>query len=77
MFIVVVCFNSFEFLEKSTIETINFLDTFTLTMAMTALGMETSFDKFKNVGMKPFYLSLILFIWLMVVGYFLAKFFFK
>ncbi|MDD3054968.1 MAG: YeiH family protein [Aliarcobacter sp.] len=77
VFIVVVCFNSFEFLEKSTIETINFLDTFTLTMAMTALGMETSFDKFKNVGMKPFYLSLILFIWLMVVGYFLAKFFFK
>ena len=76
VFIIVVVFTSFEFLEKSTIETINFLDTFALTMAMTALGMETSFDKFKNVGMKPFYLSLILFIWLMVVGYLLVKFFF-
>ncbi len=76
MFIVVVGFNSFGFLGKSTITAINFVDTFSLTMAMTALGMETSFDKFKNVGMKPFYLSLILFVWLMVVGYFLVKLFF-
>jgi uncharacterized membrane protein YadS len=45
-------------------------------MAMSALGIETSFDKFKNVGMKPFYLSLILFIWLMLLGFFLVKFFF-
>ncbi|MDD2887273.1 MAG: YeiH family protein [Aliarcobacter sp.] len=76
MFILVVGFNSFGFLGKNTITAINFVDTFSLTMAMTALGMETSFDKFKNVGMKPFYLSLILFIWLMVVGYFLVKYFF-
>ncbi|RBQ32058.1 YeiH family putative sulfate export transporter [Arcobacter sp. FW59] len=75
-FIVVVGFNSFEFLNKSTIETINFIDTFALTMAMSALGMETSFDKFRNTGMKPFYLCLILFIWLSVVGYFLVKYFF-
>lgn len=74
IFIVVVAFNSFGFLAQSTITDINFLDTFALTMAMSALGMETSFDKFKNVGMKPFYLSFILFIWLIVVGYFLAKF---
>ena len=40
-------------------ETINFVDIFALTMAMTALGMEKSFDKFRNVGMKPFYLSLV------------------
>ncbi|MFV7791414.1 putative sulfate exporter family transporter, partial [Aliarcobacter lanthieri] len=59
-FIVVVALNSFEFLNKSTIETINFIDTFALTMAMSALGMETSFDKFRNTGMKPFYISLIL-----------------
>lgn len=76
MFIIVVGFNSFGFLGKSTIIAINFVDTFSLTMAMTALGMETSFDKFKNVGMKPFYLSLILFVWLMVVGYFLVKYIF-
>ncbi|MDD2894387.1 MAG: YeiH family protein [Aliarcobacter sp.] len=76
MFIVVVGFNTFGFLSENMIKSINFVDTFSLTMAMTALGMETSFDKFKNVGMKPFYLSLILFIWLMVVGYFLVKFVF-
>ena len=76
MFIIVVGFNSFGFLGKSTITAINFVDTFSLTMAMTALGMETSFDKFKNVGMKPFYLSLILFVWLMIVGYFLVKYIF-
>ena len=76
IFIVVVGFNSFGFLGQSTITAINFLDTFALTMAMSALGIETSFDKFKNVGMKPFYLSFILFIWLMLIGYFLSKYFF-
>ena len=65
-----------EILEKNTIENINFLDTFALTMAMSALGMETSIDKFKNSGIKPFYLSLILFVWLIVIGYFLVKVFF-
>lgn len=75
-FIMVVGFNSLEILEKNTIEYINFLDTFALTMAMSALGMETSIDKFKNSGIKPFYLSLILFVWLIIVGYFLVKFFF-
>ncbi|MBD3830448.1 MAG: YeiH family putative sulfate export transporter [Arcobacter sp.] len=76
IFIVVVGFNSFGFLSIKTIETINFVDNFALTMAMTALGMETSFNKFKNIGMKPFYLSLILFVWLTIVGYYLVKFFF-
>ena len=75
-FIIVVGFNSLGILEKSTIESINFFDTFALTMAMSALGMETSIDKFKNSGIKPFYLSFILFIWLMIVGYFLVKLFF-
>ncbi|BAK73536.1 YeiH family protein [Arcobacter sp. L] len=75
-FIVVVGFNSLELLEENIIKSINYFDTFALTMAMTALGMETSYDKFKNTGIKPLYLSLILFIWLMVGGYFLVKFFF-
>lgn len=75
-FLIVIGFNSFGFLSTQVIQSINFVDNFALTMAMTALGMGTSFDKFKNVGMKPFYLSLILFVWLIVVGYFLVKFFF-
>jgi uncharacterized membrane protein YadS len=37
-----------------------------LTMAMTALGMETSFKKFKEVVPAPFYVSLAMFAWLMI-----------
>ena len=31
--------------------------------------METSFDKCKNSGMKPFYMSLNLFVWLIKTGF--------
>lgn len=51
---------------------IEYLDTFLLTMAMTALGTDTSFDKFKAAGAKPFLLAFMLFVWLVVGGYFLA-----
>lgn len=51
---------------------IEYIDTFFLTMAMTALGTETSFDKFKQAGAKPFVLAAMLFVWLLVGGYFLA-----
>lgn len=53
---------------------INNFDTFLLTMAMTALGAETSFDKFKQAGAKPFYLAGLLYIWLVFGGYFIAKY---
>jgi uncharacterized membrane protein YadS len=43
-------------------------------MAMTALGADTSFDKFKKAGAKPFYLAAIIYVWLMVGGYLLAKY---
>lgn len=52
---------------------INSFDTFLLTMAMTALGAETSFDKFKQAGAKPFLLAALLFLWLTVGGYFITK----
>ena len=41
---------------------------------MTALGAETSIDKFKKAGFKPFVLALILFVWLIGGGYCLAKY---
>ncbi|XOB63667.1 YeiH family protein [Campylobacterota bacterium DY0563] len=74
LFIGVVGFNSFEFLSLSAIDTINTMDTFLLTMAMSALGMETSIDKFKNVGAKPVYLAFILFLWLIFGGFYLISF---
>ena len=49
------------------------LDTFLLTMAMTALGAETSIDKFKQAGAKPFLLAGGLYVWLVLGGYFLSK----
>lgn len=72
-FLVVAGFNSFDLLPRAAVEVINNIDIFLLAMAMAALGIETSFAKLKAVGMKPFYLAFVLFIWLMVGGYFLTK----
>ena len=52
---------------------IEYIDTFLLTMAMTALGTDTSIDKFKKAGAKPFVLALLLFGWLVGGGYLLAR----
>ena len=77
MFIVVVAFNSFDLLSLQIVESINYLDSLILTVAMTALGTQTSFDKFKNVGLKPIYLSSVLFLWLIFAGYFIVSFLFS
>ncbi len=67
-------FNSFDLLPNQTVSIINEIDTFFLTMAMSALGMETHYNKFKNVGMKPIYLATILFVWLMFAGIAITNF---
>lgn len=53
---------------------IEYVDTFMLTMAMTALGTETSFDKFRQAGAKPFVLAGLLYVWLVAGGYFVTKY---
>lgn len=53
---------------------IEYIDTFMLTMAMTALGTDTSIDKFKKAGAKPFVLALLLYVWLVFGGYYLTKY---
>lgn len=73
-FLAVIAFNSFNLLPAGVIDFINGLDTFLLTMAMTALGAETNIEKFKKAGAKPFVLALILYSWLMIGGYALVKF---
>ena len=52
---------------------INTLDTFLLTMAMTALGAETSIDKFKKAGAKPFILAALIYVWLIGGGYAMTR----
>ena len=71
-FIAVSAFNSFNLLPSSLVATINRVDTFLLTMAMTALGMETNAAKFRQAGIKPFVLAFVLFVWLVFGGYFLT-----
>lgn len=74
LFLVVIGFNSFDLLPAELVDFINTFDTFLLTMAMTALGAETSIEKFKKAGLKPFVLAFILFLWLMTAGYLMAKY---
>ena len=63
-FLAVIGFNSLNLLPPI----------FLLTMAMAALGAETSIDKFKKAGAKPFVLAFCLDVWLIVGGYILAKY---
>ena len=58
---------------SESVKYINSFDTFLLTMAMTALGTDTSIDKFKAAGAKPFVLALMIYAWLLVGGYVLVK----
>ncbi len=73
-FLLVIGFNSFDLLPAALVDTINYIDTFLLTMAMAALGAETSIDKFKKAGAKPFILAACLYVWLLGGGYLLSKY---
>ena len=53
---------------------IEYIDTFMLTMAMTALGTDTSIEKFKQAGARPFVLAGLLYVWLVGGGYLLTKY---
>jgi len=59
-------------LITSAVENINLIDTFLLTMAMTALGMGTRFAKFKGLGLAPLYTAGAMFAWLLIGGYFIT-----
>lgn len=73
-FLAVIAFNSFDLLPAAVVDVINYIDTFLLTMAMAALGAETSVDKFKKAGAKPFVLAFLIYIWLLVGGWALASY---
>jgi uncharacterized integral membrane protein (TIGR00698 family) len=73
-FIGVAGFNSLGLVPMGIVSMINEVDTFLLTMAMTALGFGTRFAKFKGLGMAPLYTAFGMFAWLVVGGYFITKF---
>lgn len=73
MFVVVICFNSLNLLSEAVVNALNFTSTALLTMAMTALGLNTTISQMKKAGWQPFLLALILFIWLFFGGYAMVK----
>ncbi len=58
---------------KEIISQVNIVDTFLLTMAMTALGMGTRFAKFKGLGLAPIYTAGAMFLWLLIGGFVITK----
>jgi uncharacterized integral membrane protein (TIGR00698 family) len=72
-FIGMAGFNSLDLVPHAIVGTINQIDTFLLTMAMTALGMGTIFAKFKGLGLAPVYTAGSMFIWLVIGGFVVTK----
>ncbi|MDD2653238.1 MAG: YeiH family protein [Sulfurimonas sp.] len=72
-FIGMAGFNSLGIVPQNIVALINQIDTFLLTMAMTALGIGTVFSKFKGLGLAPIYAAGTMFAWLVVGGYFITK----
>lgn len=72
-FVAVAGFNSLNVVPVPVVDVINEIDTFLLTMAMTALGMGTRFAKFKGLGLAPLYTAGAMFAWLVIGGYFITK----
>jgi uncharacterized integral membrane protein (TIGR00698 family) len=74
IFVGAVAFNSMVSIPNVITSSIHMIDVFLLTMAMGAIGMETTIAKFEEVGGKPFILSFILFIWLVTGGWTIAHY---
>ncbi len=72
-FIGMAGFNSLDLVPHNIVSVINEIDTFLLTMAMTALGMGTIFSKFKGLGLAPLYTAGSMFVWLVVGGFIVTK----
>jgi uncharacterized membrane protein YadS len=73
MFVGTMLFNSAALLPAKVVSSINALDTFLLCVAMAALGIETTWERIRSVGPKPFMLAGILAVWLVLGGGLAAK----
>jgi uncharacterized integral membrane protein (TIGR00698 family) len=67
-FIAVAGLNSLSLLNQSFVNIAVDVDTFVLTMAMTALGLTTHIPAIRQAGIRPLALAAILFIWLICGG---------
>ncbi|WP_322043432.1 YeiH family protein [Paraburkholderia sp. J67] len=67
-FLALVVVNSLHVLPEATTSTLNLLDTFALTMAMTALGIETRVSQIRQAGPRALTTGFILYVWLVFGG---------
>ncbi|MGB5062475.1 MAG: YeiH family protein [Candidatus Competibacter sp.] len=68
LFVVMVGVNSLAVVPAGIVPAINSFDSFVLTMAMAALGLESHIGKLRGVGPRPLLLALLLFGWLVIGG---------
>ncbi|MEM5330079.1 YeiH family protein [Paraburkholderia sp. JHI2823] len=67
-FLALVIVNSLHVLPESATHAINTLDTFALTMAMTALGIETRVSQIRQAGPRALTAGFIIYLWLVGGG---------
>ncbi|MDR6391976.1 YeiH family protein [Paraburkholderia phenoliruptrix] len=67
-FLAFVVINSLHVLPQAATTTLNTIDTFALTMAMTALGIETRVSQIRQAGPRALTTGLILYAWLIAGG---------
>jgi len=72
-FMILVAINSFLTLEPVTKEQIKFGNKFLLTVALAAMGLQMSFAKIKETGMRPLCLGALAWIFVSIIGLVLAK----
>ncbi|CPJ41739.1 integral membrane protein [Bordetella pertussis] len=72
-FLVLAIVNSLDILPSDLVTAIRKLDVFVLTMAMTALGIETRFAQIRKAGPRVMALGLVLYAWLVFGGYGIVK----
>ncbi|ALM86394.1 YeiH family protein [Bordetella sp. N] len=72
-FLVLAIINSLGVIPEQVITVAKRLDVFALTMAMTALGIETRFSQIRKAGPRVLALGLILYAWLIFGGYAIVK----
>ena len=73
-FLVLALINSAQIIPAPVLQALRTLDIFVLTMAMTALGIETRFAQMRQAGPRVMVLGVILFILLGLGGYALVEF---
>ncbi len=67
-FLACVIVNSLHVIPAATTQTLNAIDTFALTMAMTALGIETRIAQVRKAGPRALATGFILYLWLFAGG---------